>query len=129
MTNNLYLFAILKGKTESTRVIKNCFIENDYTRAKLYFKSWINDNENPMEYALFKLGEIQKDNTIKTMKVFIAGGYQVKATETEEYWREKNKELQKVIKKNKENYEKAISATNQAKIIQLLFNGRLINER
>lgn len=124
----LYLFGILKGKTEHTRVIVHTFIESNYTMAQLYFKSYMNPEETGLEYSLYKIGEIQKDNTIKPMKVFITGGYEIKKYNKEDYYREKQREIQKNLKKNKEKIEKC-KGKNLTEQIEILFEGKKINER
>lgn len=119
---NLYLFLILKGKNERTRVPVHSFISKNFTEAQLYFRSWINPEENGSEYTLYKIGTFTDDNKINPCKVFITGGFEIKHRNTEMYYRNKVNEFRKEIERTK----KAKTEKNICKQIEILFDGKII---
>lgn len=76
MDNKYNLFLILKGKNEKCRIPIMTFIARNYDLAKTYFIGHISENKHPEEFALYKIGEIQKDYTLKPTKIFICGGFE-----------------------------------------------------
>lgn len=115
------LFCILRGKTESTRVPITTFIAKNYTDAELYLKGYILPNEKPEEYALYKIGSIDKNLKIYPCKIFIKGGFEVKYKN--ENIEEKKQMVLRNINKFKENFEEARFKETQADIIKCIFGG------
>lgn len=108
----MFIFAITKNDK-----VLNTFLEKNYEQAKLYFQGAIYEEKNTQDYKLFKIAEIDNKLKINSMKVFIIGGYEI--TQKQKFERQKVEQI-------KLNYKKAAEEKETIKIINNLFEGKII---
>ncbi len=92
------------------------FFAKNYTEAELYFRTYIEDKANKLNFNLHKIGEISDKLEFTKNRIFIANGYEV---ETEKRKKETIKELREKI-------DKAVKEESTIKQINLLFEGKEI---
>lgn len=114
------VFLILEGFKPNLRRPITCFLESDYTRAKVYFQGYIYGEKRPERFQLYQIGEIVTKPQMRIIesKCFITGGYEIA--------NQQNYEKQKIqqIKLEFENEKKAKDEEDFTKVIERLFGGK-----
>lgn len=116
-----YVFLITKGLTGREK-LQQVFLEKDISRAKLYFEAYILENENPNDYKLYRIAELDNRKRVKENYSFITGGYEIKAIK-------ENK--RQILTQMKLDIEKELNIEKNktnAEIIKELFDGKFIDE-
>lgn len=111
--SNYILFLISECLNGSVKVPVHTFISNDYDTAKLYFHDWLFGKKCKLRFTLYRIGEIQKDLTVKESKAYITSG--------SEYYFKEN------LREEKERIEKASKEKEIKEQIGLLWAGKYVD--
>ena len=98
--------------------IKSVFLEKDVTKAKLYFKGYILDNEEESQYNLYRIADLTKSKRVIENYCFICNG----TTAKREYKNEIKKIRQTVLK-----IEQGLIKSN-AELVKEVFDWEFLND-